>query len=523
MTVDLGELVPVGERYTILEGDCVERMAEMAESSIDAVVCDPPYGLEFMGKEWDSFRVDARSARWASRSGEAGGFGERDGVTLPNYGRRRTTSRCKTCGKRDAFRNPHDCGDAAEWQIEYVDVVPVEMRAFQNWCHGWALEAYRVLKPGGHLLAFGGTRTYHRLACAVEDAGFEVRDTIAWMYGQGFPKSMDVSKAIDKRAGAEREVVDQGENWGAAKAEDGKVAIGDYAGRWDVTAPATEDAAHWEGWGTALKPAFEPIVVARKPMVGTTVANVLEHGTGALNIDATRIEVAGGSPSVDRREAHAKRGPGVHPRPTRETPFAAGVDPEVATDHFTAPRAGEQIGRWPPNVALGHSPDCKGSTWQGTDVLCVDGCPVKEMNEQTAGISAAWHAGPEGDDYDASSYKHPAQPGRLPPHIDGLAGHGARFFYIAKAKSRERVAGVERNLHPTVKPVQLMRWLVRLVTPPGGVILDPFLGSGSTGCAAMAERFRFVGIERDPDYLELARARVADWAFAHPPPKEEDA
>ena len=292
----------------------------------------------------------------------------------------------------------------------------------------WA-ECLRVLKPGGHLLAFAGTRTQHRMAVRIEDAGFEIRDMIAWVYGSGFPKSLDVSKALDKAAGAERESI--GPNQLADRG--GLVQANTYGtpSRPDETAPATDAARQWKGWGTALKPALEPITVARKPLVGTVAANVLAHGAGALNIDGCRVE---GPPSglkpytrtVDQRESQAANHGAV-----------------TFTDH--------PAGRWPAN-------------------LIHDGS--EEVTEQ------------------------------FPVANDNSA---ARFFYCAKASKRDRDEG---NIHPTVKPTDLMRYLCRLVTQPGGVVLDPFMGSGSTGKAAALEGFRFIGIEREAEYLEIARARI---------------
>lgn len=248
---------PVHEEPTVrlYHGDCMEVLAEFAEASVDAVVTDPPYGLEFMGKDWDRFRMDPRAARWSGgASGASGSFATSHlGTTLPAYTKRRTTSLCRTCGKRDAFRNPHSCRDAADWTTIPVDEVPIELRAFQNWCHTWALEVVRVLKPGAHVLAFGGARTHHRLICALEDAGLEIRDCLMWLYGSGFPKSLDVSTAIMKAAG-----VDGGRQWA--------------------------------GWGTALKPAWEPIVLARKALGESSIAaNVLRHGTGGLNVDRKSV------------------------------------------------------------------------------------------------------------------------------------------------------------------------------------------------------------------------------------------
>lgn len=316
-------------------------------------------------------------------------------------------------------------------------------------------ECFRILKPGGHLLAFSGSRTYHRMAVAIEDAGFEMRDQIMWIYGSGFPKSLDVSKAIDKAAGAERKVVGNQQNFGASKAQDGKIAFGDYAGQWNVTAPATTEAKAWAGWGTALKPAHEPIVVARKPLIGTVAANVLTYGTGGLNIDGARV----GNEVIERgREGRSKTGEDI---------YESGMAP-IAIEPAT--------GRWPANVI-----------------------------------------------HDGSD------------EVVEFFGEPQRFFYCAKASKRDRNEGCEdfeikqtvggggltaaggaygsikapaNNHHPTVKPTALMQYLCKLVTPPGGVVLDPFAGSGSTGKAAIYEGFNFVGIEMTEEYLPIAKARI---------------
>lgn len=431
-------------------GDCLVTLKTLPDNSIDSIVTDPPYGLSFMGKKWD------------------------------------------------------------------YDVPSVET---------WA-ECLRVLKPGGHLLAFAGTRTQHRMAVRIEDAGFEIRDMIAWVYGSGFPKSLDVSKAIDKcngetgrllkftewmrttglaarqidkitetnmgghyltaasqpaiptpalwallrphcgdvpewvdqlvqRIEAEREVI------GTKKAIPGVAFATTGPSELAITAPATPEAQQWAGWGTALKPALEPITMARKPLDGTVAANVLTWGTGGVNVDASRV---GGAP-----------------------------------------------GRWPANLIH-----------DGSDEV-VAGFPQTKSGTLTPDMdvkaSSGWAGGSQAD--------------RVKSTFIANEGSAARFFYCAKASKRDRNVGCEsmplhvaggmsvrrdgsmgsttynNNKHPTVKPTDLMRYLCRLVTPPGGVVLDPFMGSGSTGKAAMLEGFRFVGCEMSPEYLEIARARIA--------------
>ena len=405
-------LTPFLDDYDVIvyAGDCIEVMAQLPEASVDAIVTDPPYELGFMGKSWDSTGIAYQPETWATM--------------------------------------------------------------------------LRILKPGGHLIAFSATRTYHRMTVAIEDAGFEIRDCIAWMYGSGFPKSLDVSKAIDKAAGkngtygAPKSTAHAG--WidrGRMRGHDGNDG---YQRPWmnDTDAvdrnarqyePATPEAEKWNGWGTALKPAFEPIVVARKPLSGTVAQNVLEHGTGALNIDACRIEgVMDGSWGG-----------------TQNTPIGYGST--RATGYQIKQH---ESGRWPANVALDETAaamlDAQ-SGWQ---------------KDGTTYLDNRTH------DYNATSYK-------IVDSRSGTRGYGgeggaSRFFYTAKASRHDRNAGgLADNTHPTVKPTELMRWLIRLVTPPGGIILDPFGGSGSTGLAARAENTRCILIEREAEYLQIIRDRLA--------------
>jgi site-specific DNA-methyltransferase (adenine-specific) len=343
----------------------------------------------------------------------------------------------------------------------------------------WA-ECLRVLKPGGHLLAFAGTRTQHRMAVRIEDAGFEIRDMIAWVYGSGFPKSLDVSKAIDKAAGAEggRGPMKRGGER-LARLEngkrDGEGRWGDESGRDPYTyAPATPEAQQWAGWGTALKPALEPITMARKPLAGTVAANVLEHGTGGINVDGCRI----GGPI-----AYASGGfPERTNSPERE-------GREEAGDRAWA-RSGEGVehrevsGRWPANLIH-----------DGSDEV-VELFPT--VASGMPGVRRKPHA-------------TCAMSGRLEITGDTETGYAdsgsaARFFYTAKASRDDRDPG---NTHPTVKPTELMRYLCRLVTPPGGIVLDPFMGSGSTGKAAMLEGFGFIGIEREAPSYAIAQHRIS--------------
>lgn len=355
-------------------------------------------------------------------------------------------------------------------------------------------EALRVLKPGGHLLAFSGSRTYHRMAVAIEDAGFEIRDQIMWIYGSGFPKSHNVSKGIDKAAGAVREVVGQGADYGHQDDKEIDQAYG-FKADYNITAPATPAAKQWDGWGTALKPAHEPIVVARKPLIGTVANNVLTFGTGGLNIDGSRV-------GSDERTFDSK---GIR----------SGSGNFIGDDWKPENNPTTVEGRWPANVIHDGSdevvelfPEAKGKVG------------MKILSDFTFSV---------GDKVDGAKFA--SQAGL------GDSGSAARFFYCAKASKRDRNEGLDGfeakrdhdgradggvggdnprnrtnneklNHHPTVKPTTLMQYLVRLVTPPNGIVLDPFLGSGSTGKAAMCEGFNFIGIELTPEYLPIAKARI---------------
>jgi site-specific DNA-methyltransferase (adenine-specific) len=305
----------------------------------------------------------------------------------------------------------------------------------------WA-ECLRILKPGGHLLAFAGTRTQHRMAVKIEDAGFEIRDMIAWVYGSGFPKSLDVSKAIDKAAGAEREVVrvrTDGNKGGGAKTYDDDSYVWDKP--FAETAPATSEAAQWDGWGTALKPALEPITVARKPLCGTVAENVLQYGTGGINVDGCRVQMNGETPKGSGSNAgwciSSKSGNGGN-----QTPAA---------------------GRWPANLIHDGSEE-------------VTGLFLSEDGEKSA----------------------------------------ARFFYTAKADKADRG---HSNNHPTVKPQALMRYLVRLVCQPGGVVLDPFGGSGTTAAAARLEQCRSILCELSAEYCDIAVERLRQRVPVADPPE----
>jgi len=374
----------------------------------------------------------------------------------------------------------------------------------EAWHTRWATEAFRVMKPGAHLLAFGGTRTFHRLACALEDAGFELRDCLVWLYGSGFPKSLDVSKAIDKAAGAARAVVGEGpfagrrpyadhDGQGVTFADDAYLRPAGHV----LTEPATDAARQWVGWGTALKPAWEPILLARKPVAGTVAANVQAHGTGALHVDGCRIAAPeGGSPSEARRATARRSGKApVSERSAAESQARGKIENRADSAVYMAERSGERLGRWPANVVLDPATAAEVDAQSGEGTYNPAGVFA-------TGQGAGWPGGSN-------------NLGRTGPATRAVFGYGdlggaSRFFYTPKADQAERNVGLAgRNVHPTVKPVALMRWLCRLVTPPGGLVLDPFAGSGSTGVAALQEGFRFLGMEQDPAYGAIARARIA--------------
>ena len=453
--------------FVVFRGDCLHVLRGWPDNSVDSIVTDPPYGLEFMGKEWD--------APWRETSGgfSAPGIGKRERA-WPSY-KGSNLSRCETCGKLvGQGGSPCVCESPKPKRSDAE-----RMRAFQVWAETIFVECLRVLKPGGHLLSFGGSRTYHRMACAVEDAGFEIRDQIMWVYGSGFPKS------------------NNGE-WG----------------------------------GTALKPAHEPIVMARKPLIGTVEANWRRHGTAALNIDGCRVltddNLNGGAYAKERQGS--------------SSPWAASGSLHKTTgQEFVQP-----TGRWPANLIHDGSDEVLSAFQQAAGQLAaISGTAPSEKTSNVYGRMRR-----EGED-SSDSDNEGAVGFKMKPGMRRLdTGSAARFFYCAKASKADRDEGLEgapdrvlamsnqakaelargnmheaasgmntakvrKNHHPTVKPTELMRYLCRLVTPPGGTVLDPFTGSGSTGKAAVLEGFTFIGIERDADengdplgYVDIARARI---------------
>ena len=418
--------------WEIREGDALEQLPPIPSDSIDAVVTDPPYGIGFMGKAWDGAAIAVAAAH------------------------DRASRRSTGPPSRDADGRLHGRSSSAFGSPAVIAGPRRAGREFEAWCETWAAECLRVLKPGGYLVAFGGTRTYHRLVCGVEDAGFEIRDTLAWLFGSGFPKSRNLD--------------------------------GDR-----------------EGWCSALKPGHEPIVMARKPFTGSLAANVERLGTGALNIDGCRIDIPDASEYA--RNSSGDRG-------------HAGTR-ELADRRATGFRMGGGIAaaaRWPANVVLDE--DVAAVLDESVGELRSGSGALLRNADKFRNTYGAFKGGDEAADA-----------------LYGDAGGPSRFFYCAKASPAERERGCESlprgeggfrsetsgqhltrrdggdpspvgNHHPTVKPLELMRWLVRLVTPPTGLVLDPFAGSGTTAIAALREGLSFIGIEREVEYVAIARARI---------------
>jgi site-specific DNA-methyltransferase (adenine-specific) len=432
--------------YTIHNGNSLEVLKGFEENSIDSIVCDPPYELGFMNKKWDSSGIAYNVDLWK--------------------------------------------------------------------------ECLRVLKPGGHLLAFSGSRTYHRMTVAIEDAGFEIRDQIMWVYGSGFPKSHDVSKAIDKMKGAERIVVEKiVKKGGDIRGENGYRKGSDRPNiELEITIPSTEAAKEWDGWGTALKPAHEPICLARKPLIGTVAENVLEWGTGGINIKDCKV---GFESDEDFNETTQKN---------RHQDFNSNDGIRVKTKGIYSGDNRPPInyepteGRFPANLIHDGS----------DEVINLFPTTKSEGHWPETKVTGFGNFGGGKNDYFGVGKKS---------NDKGLST--SRFFYCAKASKKDRDEGLEEfeertagslnfrnpsasgrnenapsvesmggltqkrhNHHPTVKPTSLMQYLCRLVTPPNGIVLDPFMGSGSTGKAAVKENFNFVGIDLDPEYCKLAEARI---------------
>jgi site-specific DNA-methyltransferase (adenine-specific) len=440
-------------RVRLYRADCLKFLPTMAENSVDAIVTDPPYHLT---------------------SGKKGGRGAASLNVKSPAGRARIST--------GFMGQAWDGGDIA----------------FRP--ETWA-ELLRVAKPGAMLLAFGGTRTFHRMMVAIEDAGWEIRDTLMWVYGSGFPKSLDISKAIDKAAGAKRKPGKRKVFADGTSAHVQRASGGHYTrpfqddpawqGQFE-SQPATAASAQWSGWGTALKPAWEPIILAMKPVDGTFAENARRWGVAGLNIDACRI---GTTKEIPGSLATKPRG------------YGGGWGPRQNTESGMNPN----IGRWPANLIHDGSPEV--------------------LHEFPIGHSGGFPStrGPGG--YRGGWKGQENLSGRR-----FSVGSQARFFYCAKASRSEREYGVRgaargqklrsagtqspgtfqaegtdrtsTNPHPTVKPIALMRYLCRLVTRPGGLVLDPFMGSGSTGIAALTEGLQFLGIERERKYFTIAKKRI---------------
>ena len=377
-------------------------------------------------------------------------------------------------------------------------------------------EALRVMKPGGHLIAFSGSRTYHRMAVAIEDAGFEIRDQIMWVYGSGFPKSHNISKGLDKQEGIWRGKA------GEPIDDDTKRSFGQHYERTPMEPPVTDAAKQWDGWGTALKPAHEPMVLARKPLIGTVANNVLTHGTGGLNIDGSRVS---SEDSFEGMKGFASMK--LNARRNGETEEEWKIRCESGPEQQESLRKLQELGRWPANFIHDGSDEVV-ALFPDTGKSTGGRIGKKSMGNVTNVPAGEYEAGDPGY---------------------GDSGSAARFFYCAKASKRDRNEGLDgfegkeigakgnglarkcatcsasvidgcacpdrtfinpsrANHHPTVKPTALMQYLVRLVTPPSGIVLDPFMGSGSTGKACAYEGFEFIGIDQSAEYVAIARARI---------------
>lgn len=384
----------------IIQGDCLDELKTMGDNSVDSIVTDPPYGLS---KEPD---INEVLSKWLAGEEYDHGHGGFMGKSWDSF-------------------------------VPHPDI--------------WR-EVYRVLKPGGHALVFAGTRTQDLMTISLRLAGFEVRDVIEWIYFSGFPKSHDVSKAFDRRAGAEREVIGQRVRLGDKKsyANNNGKAIFNPGENNAITAPATELARKWDGWGTALKPAHEPIIVVRKPLIDAdtgrklTVADCVEkYGTGAINIDASRID---GDSWGDRTNSPETK--------------------QVYGDYGFIKTSAHEKGRFPANC------------------ITLD------------------------SDQFYSKYFNVSSVANITPAE--LSKKASKKDRNSDWQGDEISVGERNNVHPTVKPTDLMAWLIRLITPPNGTILDPFAGSGSTLVAAKREGFGFIGIEREPEYVEIVQARVSE-------------
>ena len=428
----------------LLLGDCLDKLKELDDNSVDSIVTDPPYGLSFMGKTWD-----------------------------------------------------YDVPKKKIWK-----------------------ECMRVLKPGGYLLSFAGSRTYHQMAVRIEKAGFEIRDQMMWVYGSGFPKSMNIGIQVDKKLGNQREVVGEKVRGDVQKAkENGAGYLADPANRNNTkqfgygTQTITKGNSEWEGWGTALKPAHEPIVMARKPLSEKTVVdNVLEWGTGGINIDASRIGVDENDPnhrSIDNKNVHttnfANNG---NPRPDKIPNQESQINPQgrfpanIIFDEEAGKILDEQTGE----LKSGDMP----GKYKGWGKNGIYGSADNEL-EQTyygdSGGASRFFYCPKTSKTDRNEGLDDFEDKEAPKRDDGQP-YGMNTNKFRPDGSERKPVQPKKNNHPTVKPTDLMLYLIRMVTPKSGTTLDPFMGSGSTGKAAVRGGFDFVGIEMDKEYMEIAKARI---------------
>ena len=415
-------------KNALINGDSLNILKKFPDNSFDSMVTDPPAGISFMGKKWDK-----------------------------------------------------DKGGREQWIA---------------WLESIMTEAFRTLKPGAHILVWAIPRTSHWTATAVENAGFEIKDVVTHIFGSGFPKNHSIGKAIDREQGVKREVVGKKEMKGRlaelSKFQPNKDGYpkkprpkDNYWTGEILGGPVTDDAKQWEGWGTALKPASEHWILARKAVSEKTIAaNVLEHGTGGINIDASRIALNGDYKSKSNGR-----------------PSLTGLGDNYNPDEANKP---DTVGRFPANLILSHKPGCKQK--------CDDDCAIKEINEQS--LAGGMHSA--GGKRKGGESKQSGEGGLM--GVGNHEGNGvrfgdeggaSRFFYCAKASKKEKTLNKTiNNKHPTVKPLKLMKYLIKMITPPGGIVLDPFMGSGTTGQAAIEENFGFVGVELEINSYDIAKKRI---------------
>ena len=411
-------------KYQILTGDNRETLKTLADNSIDAIVTDPPYGIDFLGKHWDA-----------------------------NTGALETYQEC-----------------------------------------------LRVLKPGGHILAFSAARTYHHLAITLEQAGFEIRDQIMWIYSSGFPKSQDIGKSIQRSLGVKETKF--GNPNRRIKKNDTPNTYEHGGLKEEITADVVcsdPEAKAWSGWGTQLKPAHEPICLARKPIKLSIARNCQVHGVGALNIDATRI------PYEDDKDLNTYLNNIAGPMERSTIPEGTNIGMHEGKTGFRAQKG--KVKR-----PIGGKGNTATFTNFSAEERTTKDRPV--AGKRTASFHNATGGGETQSGGDGSGEWTHNEAGRFPSNVLGEIEGYQKYFYCPKVGRQERM---EFNNHPTVKPIELMKYLIRLITPPGGVVLDPFNGSGSTGCAAVELGYEYIGCELDPAYVEIARKRIEAW-FQHSNP-----